>query len=166
MKIRHLLVPLLLITLFGGCTREKEEIVSTFPSGAKKETGIYQGKKPNRSRLKSFEYYETGERKKEFSLRDNHFFGPWSHWYKNGKKLAEGSVAIKTMDHQKAVGTGTFYWPGGARMITLGANADKTATEVTGIYDEAGKFYTVKDCPPELSAKIKGILDKWEKGEL
>src|SRR6266540_1962161 len=142
MKIRLLLLSFLLIVIFTGCAREKEEVVSSYPSGARKQTGIFKGEKPNRAQLKAFEYFETGEKKKEFNFKDNLFFGPWTFWYKNGKKLAEGVIEAKTVDHQNAVGTGNYYWPSGARMIELKPKPDKSGSDVVAIYDESGKSYT------------------------
>lgn len=149
----------------SGCSRDgKEEVISSFPGGARKMTGIFQGKEPNRAQLKGFEYYESGEKKKELSFRDNHFYGPWTFWYKSGKKMAEGVIEAKTLDHQAAVGSGTYYWPSGAKMIEISTNREKSASEVTAIYDEAGRQYTVANKPPELAEKIKDLLEKWEKG--
>src|SRR6266571_355194 len=162
MRHRFVLALLLLFVFISGCAREKEEVISSFPSGAKKQTGIFRGEKPNRAQLKAFEYYESGERKKEFGFKDNHFFGPWTFWYKDGKKAAEGIIEVKALDHQNAVGTGTYFWPGGAKMIELKPKPDKSGSDVVAIYDESGKAYTAQNKPPELAAKIKTLLEKWE----
>ena len=156
----------LILFLLSACSRHsEEEILSRYPSGKKLETGIFIGDSTKRTRLKSFEYYETGERKKEFAHQDNHFLGPWTFWYKNGKVLAKGNITVKTMTHETAIGSGTYYWPGGGTMIEITPSADGQSTMVSKIHDEQGKSY-LSDAAPELSHRIKQLLDQWQDGTI
>ena len=158
---------LIFLSLLGGCSRQPaEEIISRYPSGKKLETGTFTGDKNNRSRLKSFEYYETGERKKEFAHQDNHFFGPWTFWYKNGKIIAKGEISEKTMTQETAVGSGTYFWPGGAKMIEVSPAADRHSTLVKRVFDEQGQSYPPDKAPADLNNRIKEILEQWEAGKI
>ena len=155
------------LSITAACSRStEEEVLSKYPSGKKQETAIYEGKEGNRARIKSFAYYESGERKKEFSHKDNHFFGPWTMWYKNGEKIGQGSIEVKTLDHRNALGSGTYYWPGGAKMVEIALNAERSAAEVVAVYDRKGTRYDSATCPAPLKEEIRGILDGWEQGKL
>jgi hypothetical protein len=155
------------LSITAACNRSpEEEVLSKYPSGKKQETAIYEGKEGNRARIKSFAYYESGERKKEFSHKDNHFFGPWTMWYKNGEKIGTGNIEVKALDHRSALGSGTYYWPGGAKMVEIALNKERSAADVVAVYDRKGTRYSAATCPPALKNEIRGILDGWEKGEL
>lgn len=158
---------LLCIILVAGCTRgPKEEIVSRYPGGNKLETGVFIGEKSNRSRLKSFEYYETGERKKEFAHQDNHFFGPWTFWYRSGSVFAKGDISVKTMTQENAIGSGTYFWPSGGKMVEMAPSADKQSTVVNSVYDEQGNRYAPQAAPADLTKRIKEQFDQWYAGKV
>ena len=164
---RYALACLMIIFLLSGCTRgPKEEVVSRYPGGSKLETGVFVGEKSNRSRLKSFEYYESGERKKEFAHKDNHFFGPWTFWYRSGAVFAKGEITVKTMTQENAIGSGTYYWPSGGKMVEMGTSADKQSTVVNSLYDEKGNRYSLQTAPADLAKRIKELLDQWHAGKV
>lgn len=158
---------LILMSLLSGCNRQPaEEVISRYPSEKKLETGTFTGDKPNRSRLKSFEYYESGERKKEFAHLDNHFFGPWTFWYKDGKVCAKGDISEKTMTQETAVGSGAYFWPSGGKMIEMAPAADRHSTLVKYVFDEQGHAYPPDQAPPALSKRIRELLDQWQAGKI
>jgi hypothetical protein len=102
--------PLLLLAflIITGCAgKEPEEVVSKHPDGAKKETAIFTGEKQDRVKLKSFEYYETGEKKRAYHHRDNEYFGTWTYWYRDGSLMAMGFFDEKTGEPGKG-GHGFF----------------------------------------------------------
>lgn len=157
----------LLLGLLAGCSRQAtEEIISRYPSGKKLETGTFTGEKASRARLKSYEYYESGERKKEFAHQDNHFFGPWTFWYKNGKVFAKGEIIEKTMTQESAVGSGTYYWPDGGKMIEMTPSADRHSTMVKSIFDQQGKAYPPDKAPADLTQRIREQMEQWETGKI
>lgn len=154
----------ILAVMLAGCTSgRQEEILAHHPGGEKKEAIIFEGKGSNRTFLKRVEYFRQGTIKKEFAYKDNHFFGPWTFWYENGSKLAEGTITVKTLDPWNAAGNGAYFWPDGKKMIELGAGSDGKPAGVTAIYDETGKSFTAATCPAELKKKISEILEKWER---
>ncbi len=157
-----------LVLLASACDRKSaEEVTSTYPSGHKKETAIFQGKGSEKIRLKSFEYYDSGEKKKEFSYRDNLLSGPWTYWYKNGKKFGEGVIENKAINLSMVTGRETYYWPNGVKMLeaeTVGGGLKPGSTAI--FRDEAGKEYTDKGRPRELVERSKGLLERWERGEI
>lgn len=156
-----------------SCAKEKEkepevreETVTSYPGGEKQVTELVKGRETTKTIIKSFEYYETGQKKKEFSHKDNHYFGAWTFWYKDGKVLAEGSFEDKTLNPAAGVGKGKYYWPSGSPMILLEPDRENNATVVVAVYDEAGNSYQPEKQPPELKEKIKAVLDRWVNGEI
>lgn len=144
----------------------KEEVLSTYESGAKRETGIFRGKDTNRVQLKGFEYYETGERKREFSYKDNLYYGRWTFWYKDGKVMAEGNFTEKVLDPDSASGSGIYYWPNGQKMIEIETLDPVKGATVVAVYSEAGRKYRPRKEPPELREKIDALIKKWQDGEV
>ncbi len=159
----------------GGCNDPKnklilsadEEVISSFPGGEPKETAVFEGKEPNRLKMKSYEYYSNGKRKKEFTYKDNLYFGPWSYFYNDGTKMAEGVFDAKAIDPETATGHGSYYWPDGKKMLDLSVaeGNDKNASVIT-YYDSKGTTYSESSVPPELKGKIKGILEDWIQGKI
>ena len=164
-----LMIPLLAgIVLIAACSRNGgEEVTSTYPNGIKKETAVFQGKGVEKARLKGFEYYESGERKKEFTYRDNLLSGPWTYWYKNGKKLGEGVIENKAINLSMVSGKETYYWPNGVKMLEAETAGGALKPGTTAVYrDEDGKSYSDKERPKELIEKSKSLLERWERGEI
>jgi len=147
----------------SACSKSSDEqVLSTYPDGKKKETAIYVNKKPNQKMLKSFEYYQTGEKKKEFSYQDNLFHGPWTYWYKNGKKMGEGIIENKAINLGLSSGTERYYWPGGNIMLrseTVGGKLKPGTTAV--FYDEQGKEFSDETRPDALVDKTRNVIDRW-----
>lgn len=168
MKLTTKALLILVFFLFTACSQgEKEEVVSSYPSGKNKETAVFSGKEPNRARIKVFEYYETGEKKKEYSHQDNLFHGPFTYWYKNGKKLCDGLIENKAINLGMVTGKETYYWPNGVKMLEAETSGGKIKPGTTPIYrDETRKEYTDKERPKELIVKSKGLLERWERGEI
>jgi antitoxin component YwqK of YwqJK toxin-antitoxin module len=111
---------LLVFLIITGCARkEPEEVVSKHPDGAKKETAIFTGEKQDRVKLKSFEYYETGEKKRAYHHRDNEYFGTWTYWYRDGALMAMGFFDEKTGEPGKGIGSAVYFWPAGGKMLKL-----------------------------------------------
>jgi antitoxin component YwqK of YwqJK toxin-antitoxin module len=154
--------------LFTACVREgQEEVTSTYPSGKKKETAVFQGKDKERIRVRSFEYYESGERKKEFTYRDNLLSGAWTYWYKDGRKFGDGFIENKAINLSMVTGREAYYWPNGVKMLeaqTVGGGLKPGSTAI--FRDEAGKEYADKGRPGELVEKSKTLLERWERGEI
>lgn len=167
-KINLPIILLLILTVFSGCARkDSEEVISTYPGGEKRETAIFSGKKPNRIKLKSFEYYETGQKKREYHYKDNHYYGEWTYWYKDGSTIAGGFFDTKVLNPHKGTGSGTYYWPSGKEMIQLEVkmNNNKKVSDV--IYrNESGAAYNDENLPDELKEKIQSVLVRWDKGEI
>jgi antitoxin component YwqK of YwqJK toxin-antitoxin module len=164
----RLALSVLAIVIIAACSREgSEEITARYPGGKKKETAVFQGKVPERKRLKSFEYYETGEKKKEFSYRDNLLSGPWTYWYKNGKKFGEGRIENKAINLSMVTGKETYYWPNGNKMLEAETEGGRLKPGTTAVYrDQQGQAYTDRGRPKELIEKSKALLDRWERGEI
>ena len=164
-KFNLLLILFLILIIFPGCTKKDREVVTTkYPTGEKKETTIFKGEKPDLQKIKSFEYYRTGEKKREYSYKDNHFYGPWTYWYKKGNIMATGVINKKTLTPAKGTGSGTYYWPGGEKMIEIAVNK---RNELTFTYhDEAGAAYSDDDLPEEIKEKIQSVIARWEKGRI
>jgi antitoxin component YwqK of YwqJK toxin-antitoxin module len=168
MRINTALLFLVMTVLIISCSNTPpEEVTATYPSGKKKETAIFQGKEGSRSRIKSFEYYESGELKKEFSYRDNLLSGQWTYWYRDGKKLGDGVISNKAINLSMVTGKETYYWPNGIKMLEAETEGGALKQGTTAIYrDETGKAYRDKDRPKELVEKSKNILEQWERGAL
>jgi antitoxin component YwqK of YwqJK toxin-antitoxin module len=161
------LIASILISTAACSSKTVEEVTSSYPSGKKKETAIFQGKGTEKARSKSFEYYESGERKKEYSYRDNLLSGPWTYWYKDGKKFGEGIIENKAINLTMVTGKETYYWPNGVKMLEAETAGGGLKPGTTAVYrDETGKEYTDKGRPKELIEKTKAILERWERGEI
>ncbi|WP_243372289.1 hypothetical protein [Geotalea sp. SG265] len=167
-RYKLLLVAFAAVILCVACTREgREQVTSTYPGGNKKETAVFHGKGTEKSRLKSFEYYESGQKKKEFSYRDNLLSGPWTYWYKNGHKLGDGVIENKAINLGMATGKETYYWPNGIKMLEAETEGGGLKPGTTPIYrDEAGQTYSDKGRPKELVEKSKLLLERWERGDI
>lgn len=158
--------------ILSGCSKKpepsapKEKTLSTYPSGAKKVTALVREKESTRIKIKSFEYYESGEKKKEYDHLDNLYFGQWTFWYKDGQKLADGRFVRKAVNPAKGIGNGMYYWHNGKPMIKLESRDNKSKPVVVAVYDESGKQYTPENQPEGLRYQIRETLERWEKGEL
>ncbi|RII25645.1 MAG: hypothetical protein CXR31_13835 [Geobacter sp.] len=164
---KHALV-ISLVFILSACSKSgNEEVTSVYQSGKKKETAVFQGKSTEKARLKSFEYYESGEKKKEFSYQDNLLSGPWTYWYKNGNKFGEGKIENKAINLGMVTGKETYYWPNGVKMLEAETEGGGLKPGTTAVYrDEQGKIYTDKGRPKELVEKSKKLLERWERGEI
>ncbi len=160
-----MLILSLILLIFPGCAKEDSEVVTTkYPSGEKKETTIFRGEKPDLQKIKSFEYYRTGEKRREYSYKDNHFFGPWTYWYKKGNVMAEGVINKKTFTPGKGTGTGAYYWPDGEKMIDIAVTASNELAFT--YYDKTGVAYSDDDLPEVIKKNIKSVIAKWEDGDI
>ncbi len=166
LKIIPLIIAAVLIVL--GCTKEStEEVISTYPDGAKKETAFFSGEKPNRLKIKSFEYYATGEKKVEYNYKENNFFGDWAYWYKNGAPLARGNFTDKTLDPFGGFGKVTYLWPDGNTMMeveTVLKDGQRAGT--TKYFDRQGNNYLGQNLPDQLRKDIHLLLSRWDRGEI
>lgn len=165
---RNVMIVAALMILFTACSKKDiEEVTATYPGGEKKETAFFQGKGTEKARQKSFEYYKTGELKKVFNYKDNLFHGPWTYWYKNGKKMGEGLIENKAINLGLSSGTEIYYWPNGATMLRSETVRGKLKTGTTAVYyDEQGKEYNDESRPDALVKKTREIVDSWERGEI
>ncbi len=156
-----------LLCLVSCSTQGGEEVVSRYPSGHRKETQIFTGSGSNKARLKVFEYYEGGEKKKEYNFKDGLFHGPFTYWYKNGDVFCRGMIENKAINLTMVTGTETYYWPGGKKMLAAQTVKGQMKPGTHFIYwDEDGKEYTEQTRPAALLEKTKAITDHWEKGEI
>jgi antitoxin component YwqK of YwqJK toxin-antitoxin module len=158
--------PLISILPYGCAKKDREEVISTYPSGEKQETSIFQGEKPNRRKLISYEYYRTGEKKRAYHYKDNHYFGPWTYWYRNGGIMAEGTFFAKTLVAHEGKGKGIYYWPDGGKMMNIESKIKDDGKSNVIYYDKNGSAYSNEDLPQELKEKIRSVIDRWEKGEI
>jgi antitoxin component YwqK of YwqJK toxin-antitoxin module len=172
MRISYVAFPLMLFSLLfalTSCTerQEPEEVVLKFAGGNKKETAIFRGEKPARAKIKSFEYYETGEKKKEYYRKDTYYFGAWTYWYREGSVMAMGIFDRETIDPSAGSGRVIYYWPGGGKMIDMDIRYIKgqRKSKVT-YYDAKGTIYTEENIPPDLKKNIQIIITKWDKGRI
>jgi len=167
-----LMFSLCALMLFSACKRQPslapdEQVISKYPGGEIKETAIITGPKTNSVKIKSFVYYRSSEKKKEYSYKDNNYFGPWTYWYRNGSKLAEGTFDKKTLDPFTGIGSGTYYWPDGKKMMRITATTEKDKDILVAAYfDDTGKQYSNDDIPEDLKKKIVDIITRWDKGEI
>lgn len=152
----------------GACsTKNAEEVVASYPSGKKKETAVFQGTGADRVRMRSFEYYESGERKKEFSYRDNLLSGPWTYWYRDGRKFGEGVIENKAINLGMATGRETYYWPNGVKMLDAETVGGGLKPGTSAVYrDDTGREYTDTGRPRELVEKSRRLVERWERGEI
>jgi antitoxin component YwqK of YwqJK toxin-antitoxin module len=170
--MKKIIFPIILFAIFIvflGCEKkDREEVISTYHTGEKKETAIFEGEKTKRRKLKSFEYYKTGEKKREYNFKDNHYYGPWTYWYKDGTTMAEGVLSEKTLKPFKGIGRGTYYWPGKRKMIELevNVNSGKGRESKVVYYDWTGNSYSNDNLPSELKENIRSVIARWEKGEI
>ena len=161
-----ILVIFLLVLIACG-KKAEEQVVSTYPDGKKKETAIYQGAKPNQKMLKSLEYYQTGEKKKEYNYQDNLFHGPFTYWYKDGKIFCEGYIENKAINLGLVTGRETYFWPNGVKMLEAETVGGKLKPGTIPIYrDEKGIEYRDEERPVDLVNRTKELTDRWERGEL
>ena len=78
--------------------------------------------------------------------------------------MATGVINKKTLTPAKGTGSGTYYWPGGEKMIEIAVNK---RNELTFTYhDEAGAAYSDDDLPEEIKEKIQSVIARWEKGRI
>jgi antitoxin component YwqK of YwqJK toxin-antitoxin module len=172
MKISYLSFPLILFALlfaFISCSKTQgpEEITLKFSSGNKKETAIFKGKKPERIKIKSFEYYETGEKKKEYYRKDKYYFGAWTYWYREGSVLAMGVFDRETIDPALGSGRVIYYWPAGSKMIDMDVRFKKgERVSYVTYYDAQGTTYTEEEIPKDLKKRIQIMITKWDKGKI
>lgn len=164
----HIILTLCLIFLsLNACVKKDEEVViKTFPTGEKKETAILREKGRKKLRIKSFEYYKTGEKKREYNHKDNLYFGPWTYWYKDGSVIAEGIFDQKTSRPGKAVGSALYYWPNGEKMLFLKVEEIDGDSNITEYYDESGNSYTDDTISEDLKEKIREVITDWTKGDI
>lgn len=171
---RFFLILTLAIFLFPSCTKGKDDflsdeetVLSRYESGAPKETAVFAGSEPNVKKLRSRQYYETGQIKKEFHYRDNLYYGQWTFWYKDGKKLGEGFFKEKALNPSSATGRETYYWPNGIKMLEIDIREGKPDPGGMALFrDEAGREYSGKERPEGLLKKTSAILMEWEKGNI
>jgi len=175
--MKKLILALMMLLLVAGTSCKKqeekhillpgEEVISAYPNGKIRETAFFEGSEPNRGKLKSFEFYITGQKKKEFNYRDNHYYGPWIYWYKNGKIMAEGIFDEKTLIPGEGTGRGIYYWPDGKKMIELDVRSTgKERTAHVTYYDGAGNVYTNENIPEKVKGKIRLTIQNWENGKI
>lgn len=170
-KAVYLLIAIVSIGILFGCSRKAggpsaEEVLSTYPDGSKKVTALFETNDSGKKKLKSFEYYRSGEIKKKFSHKDNLYFGPWTFWYKKGMKFAEGTFDEKTIDPNTGTGSGKYYWPDGSVMIRIEKGQESEQSVVTALYDQKGNRYDPENEPEALRVKIQSILEQWHNGQL
>lgn len=175
--MEKIILPLMIFLLVTGTSCKKqeekdvllpgEEVISRYQSGKKKETAIFVGETSNRVRTKVFEYYESGEKKKEYTHKDNLFYGPFTYWYKNGRIFCEGSIENKVLNLTMVTGQETYYWPDGKKMLEAQTVDGRMKPGTHFIYrDENGKEYTEETRPTDLLKKTKALTDKWEAGKI
>ncbi len=166
---RTLILPaLLIILLLSGCTRiEREEIISTYPGCQKKVTAIFLINDTEKTKIKSFEFYKTGMKKREYNYKDDHYYGDWTYWYKDGTVAAKGLFNEKTKEPFKGIGKGTYYWPEGKKMMTITIKKKKETKESSIVYyDKSGNSYFNENLPTDLRDNIHLTLSMWDRGEI
>jgi antitoxin component YwqK of YwqJK toxin-antitoxin module len=167
MKISYVLFFLIFTLIACSESTGPEEVVLKYAGGNKKETAIFRGEKPARVMIKSFEYYETGEKKKEYYRKDKYYFGAWTYWYGSGAVMAMGIFDSETIDPSAGSGRVIYYWPAGGKMIDMDIRYIKgqRKSEVT-YYDAKGTIYTEENIPPDLKKNIQIMITKWDKGRI
>jgi antitoxin component YwqK of YwqJK toxin-antitoxin module len=157
----------LILLSFTACKKKDPEVViKTFPSGEKKETALLREEGQKKFRIKSFEYYKTGEKKREYNHKDNLYFGPWTYWYRDGSVMAEGMFDQKTNRPGKAVGSALYYWPGGGNMLFITVRNNGEDSNITEYYDESGNAYADATIPEDLKKKIREVITDWTAGKI
>lgn len=172
MKISYLAFSFILCAFLFvsiSCSKKQgpEETVLKFASGNKKETAIFRGEKHEKKKIKSFEYYETGEKKKEYYRKDKYYFGAWTYWYRDGTVMAMGIFDRETIDPALGSGRVIYYWPAGSKMIDMDVRfkKGKRESEVT-YYNAQGTTYSEENLPKDLKKSIQILITKWEKGKI
>jgi antitoxin component YwqK of YwqJK toxin-antitoxin module len=169
MKYRKQTIFLLFIffLLLAACAKKDEEVViKTYRSGEKKETALLREEGQKKFRIKSFEYYKTGEKKREYNYRNNKYFGPWTYWYKDGSVIAEGMFDEETTRPGKSIGSAVYSWPNGEKMLFIKVIEEGEDSNITEYYEESGKSYTDDTIPDDLKEKIREVITDWTKGKI
>lgn len=166
-KAKTIVVLFLIFFSFSGCAKKDEEVViKTHPTGERKETAILRLEGKKKFRIKSFEYYKTGEKQREYNYRSNKYFGPWTYWYKDGSLIAEGMFDKETTRPGKSVGSAVYYWPNGEKMLFIKAVEESEGSNITEYFDESGNAYTNETIPDDLKEKIRKVIIDWTNGEI
>jgi antitoxin component YwqK of YwqJK toxin-antitoxin module len=166
-KASTIIVLCLIFLSFSACSKKDQEVViKTYPNGEKKETAVLKEEKQKKVRIKSFEYYETGERKRQYHYRNNKYYGPWTYWYRHGSKIAEGVFDEETTRPGQAVGNALYYWPGGNKMLFVQVQEKGGDSNITEYYDISGNSYSDTTIPDDLKKEIRQVITDWTEGKI
>ena len=151
----------------GHKLKEGEAALSHYSTGEIKETQFGKGIVGGYTIFKKYEYYPSGQVKKQYEFKDNHYFGPLHYYFADGSTFADGIVTSKSLEIFTAKGTMNYYWPGGKKMLAIDSRTERPEHIDEALYfTETGEVYTNEDLPEDLKEKILATLSDWQDGNI
>lgn len=135
----QILVSLLVILTFTGCTHETKVMKETYPDGSPKRECVYKGNDATGEMIRETTWYPHKKLQMMGEYKAGKRDGKWMYYYENGNIWSEGFFK-----NGKSEGKRTTHYETG-KIFYEGYYEQDRRVGVWKFYDEKGKFLKAVD---------------------